>query len=135
MRIYIDGIFDLFHRGHIEILKKAKNYRKNATLIVGLISDENAKNYKRLPIYNQEDRYMFLESNKYVDEIIFDSPLIITSEFVKKHNIDIILHSFADANDSNKQDEFFKQVIDIFHIIPYYPNLSTTEIISKIKNL
>jgi cytidyltransferase-like protein len=84
MRIYIDGIFDLFHRGHIEILKKAKNYRKNATLIVGIISDENAKNYKRLPIYNQEDRYMFLESNKYVDEIIFDSPLVITPEFVKK---------------------------------------------------
>jgi cytidyltransferase-like protein len=64
MRIYIDGIFVLFHRGHIEILKKAKNYRKNAILIVGIISDENAKNYKRLPIYNQEDRYMILDSIK-----------------------------------------------------------------------
>jgi len=57
-RIYIDGIFDLFHRGHVEILRKAKNYRNNTTLIVGVISDSVATNYKREPIYNEEDRYM-----------------------------------------------------------------------------
>jgi cytidyltransferase-like protein len=76
MRIYIDGIFDVFHRGHVEILKKAKNYRYNTTLIVGILSDKVATEYKRKPIYNEDDRYSIIESIRYVDEIIFDASFL-----------------------------------------------------------
>ena len=55
-RIYIDGIFDLFHRGHLESLKQAKNIDKDIYLIVGIIDDETASGYKRKPIINQFDR-------------------------------------------------------------------------------
>lgn len=72
IRIYIDGIFDLFHRGHLDVLRKAKEYRKNSVLIVGIISDKNAE-YKRKPIFNDEDRYLIINSIKYVDEVIFNS--------------------------------------------------------------
>lgn len=132
VRIYIDGIFDVFHRGHVEVLRKAKNYRENTTLIVGIISDKTATNYKREPIYNEDDRYTIIESIRYVDEIIFDSPLILTSEFIKKHNIDLVLHSFSDVKDLQKQTESTEKIKDIFHEIPYYKNISTTKIINKI---
>ena len=133
-RIYIDGIFDLFHRGHVDILRKAKEFRKNTQLIVGIISDEDATSYKRIPVYNQDDRYTIISSIKYVDEVIFNSPLTLTKDFIQKHKIDIVLHSFADQKDLEKQKEFYEEIKDIFYVIPYNPNISTTNIIHKLKN-
>lgn len=135
VRIYIDGIFDLFHRGHIDVLRKAKEFRKNSTLIVGIISDNDATEYKRKPIYNEEDRYLLVSSIKYVDEVVFGSPLILTKEFVKKHNIDIILHSFSNISDFEKQKTFTSEFEDIFYIIPYNSCISTSDLIKKIKDM
>lgn len=134
MRIYIDGVWDLTHRGHVEILKKAKEYKKDATLLVGVISDKDATDYKREPIYNEEDRYILIQSIKYVDEVIFNAPLIITPDFVNRHNIDLILHAFSDTTDIIKQTEFTEKVSFMFEVIPYYKHTSTSSIIEKIKN-
>ena len=54
--IYIDGIFDLFHRGHLESLKQSKNLRNDVFLIVGVISDKVATSYKRQPIIKEENQ-------------------------------------------------------------------------------
>ena len=136
-RIYIDGIFDLFHRGHLESMKQAKKLYTNVTLIIGIISDKNATNYKRKPIIPENDRYNIVENIKIVDEIIKNAPLIITKEFIKKNKIDIIAHGFLDDEDYNKQLEFFKIPISmsIFKRIKYYSKESTTNIITRIKNL
>lgn len=133
-RIYIDGIFDLFHRGHVESLRKAREFLNGPVeLIVGVISDADATAYKRKPIYNEEDRYMIIRAISYVDEVILGAPLIMTKEFVDRHRIDCIVHGFSDPKDFDKQKEFFKEVSDIFYQIPYYKHLSTTEILDKIK--
>jgi cytidyltransferase-like protein len=134
-RIYIDGIFDLFHRGHLDVLRKAKEFRKDTTLIVGVISDHDATNYKRKPIYNEDDRYLIINSIKYVDEVIFAPPLKLTNDFIKKYQIDLVLHSFSNTTDYEKQKEFYSGDIEnIFHIIPYNSNISTTNLIEKMKN-
>ena len=53
-RVFIDGVFDLFHRGHLESLRKAKEFFSGPVeLIVGIISDQDATSYKRKPIYNE----------------------------------------------------------------------------------
>lgn len=132
-RVYVDGVFDIFHRGHLESLKKAKEFISGQVeLIVGIISDKDAESYKRQPIYNEEDRYMIIRSIKYVDEVIFRSPLIITKEFIKKHEIDYVVHGFSNNDDFDKQTDFFEEISDIFYQIPYYTNVSTTDIINKI---
>lgn len=132
-RVYIDGIFDVFHRGHLESLRKAKEfYSGEVELIVGVISDEDATKYKRKPIFNEEDRYLIIRSIKYVDEVILGSPLILTSEFIKKHKIDSVVHGFSDMDDYNKQKEFYSDIETIFHRIPYYKHESTTMILNKI---
>jgi choline-phosphate cytidylyltransferase len=134
-RIYIDGIFDVFHRGHLDVLRKAKEFRKNSTLIVGIISDKVAEEYKRKPIYNEEDRYLIINSIKYVDEVVFNSPLVLTKDFIEKHKIDIVLHSFSDINDFEKQKIYTEQIDNIFHLIPYNSHISTTSLINKIKTM
>ena len=134
-RIYIDGIFDVFHIGHIDCLNKCKNFRTNSELIVGVIGDNDAEEYKRKPIFNENDRYKIINSLRIVDEIIFPAPLIITKDFIKKHKIDIVLHGFSNKEDYEKQKDFFKDIQDIFHTIPYNGEISTTKLIEQIKNL
>ena len=53
-RIYCDGIFDLFHMGHLKHFEKIVNlFDESIVLIVGVISDNVATNYKRKPIVSQ----------------------------------------------------------------------------------
>jgi glycerol-3-phosphate cytidylyltransferase len=65
---YTQGTFDLFHMGHLNLLKNAKercNY-----LIVGVNSNELVKAYKnKNPIINDIDRAKIVEAIKYVDEV------------------------------------------------------------------
>ena len=131
--VYIDGVFDLFHRGHIEAINKAKNIRDNVYLIVGVISDKDATDYKRKPIYHEDDRFKIISSIKGIDQIVFPAPLTIKKEFVKKYNIDIIVHGFSDTADYEKQQEFYKDVSDIFELIPYFPYTSTSTYIENIQ--
>jgi cytidyltransferase-like protein len=135
IRIYTDGIFDLFHRGHIEYINKCKNIFPNVTLIVGIINDKDATGYKRVPIYSENDRYTIISNIKAVDEVIKDAPLIVTEEFMNKHQIEFVVHSFANEEDANKQDNFyvFPKKVNKFIPLSYYSSISTTDIINKIK--
>lgn len=130
--IYSDGIFDLFHRGHVEYFKKMK---KMGRVIIGVIDDQTAKTYKRLPIYNEQDRIELVKSCKYVDEVIFPAPLIITQNFITENDIHLVVHGFSNKEDADKQTDFFKIPIKLnkFKIVPYYRDISTSDIIEKIK--
>jgi cytidyltransferase-like protein len=134
MRVYIDGIFDLFHYGHLESFRKCKEIDNNVYLIVGVIGDKVAEKYKRLPIIIEDHRYSIIKSISYVDKIVKNSPLIITKKFMDKYQIDLVIHGFLNKEDANKQDDFFKypKSVNKFHEIEYCRETSTTEIINKI---
>jgi choline-phosphate cytidylyltransferase len=137
--VYIDGVFDLFHRGHLESLIKAKNVLNdisNTFLIVGVVSDKDCESYKRKPIIKEEDRVEIIKSLTMVDDIIFPCPLIVTPEFLNKHKIDLVVHGFVNENDRLKQKDFFAKIVEIgkFKEIEYYSETSTTKIIKNIKD-
>ena len=133
-RVYMDGVFDLFHRGHIEAIKKCKNFGDE--IVIGVISDKDAESYKRLPLINENDRIEIIKNLKIVNEVIPNAPLILNKEFIIDNNLDIIVHSFSNEKDFEKQKEFFKIPIEmgIFKKINYYSKVSTTDIIKKIIN-
>jgi choline-phosphate cytidylyltransferase len=137
INIYVDGVYDLFHAGHVTTLKYIKNMYQNVILIVGLISDKDAEKYKRKPIINENNRLIILESCKYIDRIIMNAPLIIDKKFILKNNIDLVVHGFNNKDDENKQKDFFKTPIEMnkFKTIPYSNIESTTDIINRINNL
>lgn len=62
---YTDGTFDLFHYGHINFLKEAKNLCDY--LIVGVNNDKIVSNYKKNPIMSSKERLAVIQSCKYVD--------------------------------------------------------------------
>lgn len=68
-RVYTSGCFDIFHQGHLNILKKTKELCDY--LVVGVSTDELIiKSKGRPPLIPFEERISILESNKYVDEVI-----------------------------------------------------------------
>ena len=135
VRVFTDGVYDLFHRGHIESLNQCKLLFPNTHLIVGVLSDAVATAYKRPPIYCEDDRYTIMENLKCVDELVRDSPLIMTEEFLEKYKIDLVVHGFSNPKDSQNQDDFFKipKLLNKFMEVPYYSKISTTDIMKKIR--
>ena len=133
--IYVSGVFDLFHAGHVTTLKNIKNMSNDVFLIVGVVNDKDATGYKRKPVINETNRYFMLESCKYVDKLIKDAPMFIDKEFIKKYNIDLEVHSFSDKNDIIKQEQYYKIVKELnkFKVIDYSKNDSTSKIIERIK--
>ena len=136
LRVYTDGIYDIFHRGHVESFKQIKHLYPDYELVVGVVNDLDAIGYKREPIYSEEDRYSLVESCRYVDELIKNAPLIMTEDFLIDNRIDLVVHGFSNSADSAKQTNFFRVPISLgkFKEIPYYDKISSSDIIRKIKD-
>lgn len=135
VNVYMDGVFDLFHRGHIEAIKRCKQF--GDTVIIGVHNDKDCTQYKRKPIISEQDRVFMVKHCKFVDAVVFPAPLIVTGEYLKKHSIDIVVHAFASKDDIKKQEDFHKVPIrlNIMRVIPYHNGISTTGIIKKIQTL
>lgn len=134
MRVYCDGIFDLFHRGHLEHLAEVRGmFPEMHTLIVGVISDLAASTYKRQPMMNQKQRLMILTSCVYVDEAFVTDQLVMTQDFLQLHSIDLVVHAFSSEEDKIKQAALFQPLVDSgrFVELNYHHGLSTTQIITE----
>lgn len=66
---YTSGVFDMFHIGHLNILKRAKE--QCDYLIVGVSTDEVVQEYKyRLPVIGFDARKQIVEAIRYVDQVV-----------------------------------------------------------------
>ena len=91
--VYATMVGDLFHRGHLEFIKKAKSL--GDILVIGLHPDDIAKRYKRQPIIPFEDRKKIVESIKEVDRVVTDcmdfrEPTMFSN--LKKYKASIAVH-------------------------------------------
>ena len=129
--VYVQGTWDLFHIGHLNILRKA---RKIATkLIVGVNTDESVQEYKGdYPVIPYQDRVEILKACSLVDEVVM-SKMIFNVDNLKKLNVDVIvLGSDWKNRYLEGKEEAQKAGIEIIYF-PYTEGISTTEIKAKIR--
>lgn len=65
---YTSGVYDMFHIGHLNLLKRAKEQCE--FLVVGVTTDELAQYKNKTPIIPYEERKQIVEAIKYVDKVV-----------------------------------------------------------------
>ncbi len=85
---YTTGVYDMFHIGHLNIIRKAKELCD--ILIVGVTTDSLCYERKqKYPIICEEDRIAIVESIKYVDKVVPQSDMD-KLKAVKEHGVDAV---------------------------------------------
>lgn len=85
---YTAGVYDMFHIGHLNILKKAKE--RCEFLIVGVTTDALCLQRKnKAPIICETDRVAIVESIRYVDKVIFQENMDKLA-VVRRYNVDVV---------------------------------------------
>ena len=127
-KVFVNGTFDLLHRGHLELLNYAKSL---GYVYVGIDTDECIKEKKgpTRPIHNQEERKFHLENLKSVDEVIFFSSEPEFEGLIKSLEPDIIIVG-SDWKEKSTIKSYYDGELIFFDRIEEY---STTKTIQKIK--
>lgn len=140
--VYTDMVADLFHAGHVAFLRSARAVAKTRSsgrpvrLVVGVVSDDDASAYKRLPVMSSAERAIVLGECRLVDAVVEAPPVPVTSEFLRDLAADLVLH--GDDMDEPELHHWYAEAIalGIFETVPYTHDIggiaiSTTEVIRR----
>ena len=122
-RVITYGTFDLFHVGHLNILKRAKEL--GDYLIVAVSSDKFNESKGKKAYHSVEDRVKILKSIKYVDEVIVEESWDQKYKDIKEHDIDV----FVMGHDWEGKFDELSEYCEVVYL-PRTEGISTT----KIKN-
>ncbi len=132
---YTTGVFDMFHVGHLNILKKAKE--QCDILIVGVTTDELCFERKnKYPVICQEDRMEIISAIKYVDMVVKQSDMDKFSA-VKKYNVNAVFVG-SDWKGTPSWDKYEKEFAKLGCEVIYLDHtegISSTMLREKIKNV
>lgn len=125
---YTQGVYDMFHIGHLNLINNAKKYCDY--LIVAVNSDELVRSYKnKTPIINQEERRYIIENIKAVDKAVIAESLDKTVQ-LEKYNFDAIFIGDDWKGNSRwekTREELSKMGIDVI-FLPHTNGICSTDL-------
>ncbi|KAK1654635.1 cytidylyltransferase [Colletotrichum phormii] len=133
VRVYADGVFDLFHLGHMRQLEQAKKAFPDTYLIVGVTGDAETHKRKGLTVLSGAERAETVRHCKWVDEVIESCPWIVTPDFLDQHKIDYVAHDDLPYG-ADEGDDIYRPIKEAgkFLVTQRTEGVSTTGIITKI---
>ena len=132
---YTDGVYDLFHVGHLNMIQTAKRYCE--LLIVGVHGDDVVEEYKHhRPIINEDDRKRIIESIKGVDRAEINR-FRDKLKLWELYHFDVVFIG-DDWKGTERWNNFEKVLaginVDVVYV-PYTKGISTTDIKKQILNI
>lgn len=131
---YTTGVFDMFHIGHLNILKRAKE--QCDYLIVGVSTDENVMNYKhKRPVIPYEQRKAIVEAIRYVDNVVPQENMDKYEAWQRLH-YNALFHG-SDWKGSQMYDELERQLAAVgcdIVFLPHTDGISSTILKPEINN-
>jgi cytidyltransferase-like protein len=128
--VYTAGVWDLLHEGHLNLLKESK--KLGDKLVVGVVSDVGAAEYKRWPILDEKQRIAQIQALGMVDLAI----LQLTTDPTRELEVikpQIFTHG-SDWSELREGNETLKYMDIQYVSIPYYDKVNTTNLIEEIRN-
>ena len=129
MKVWVNGTFDVLHIGHLKLLEFASSFGE---LRVGIDTDKRVKELKGIdrPFNTTEDRKYFLQSVKYVnDVVVFDSREELIN-LVKEYQPDYMIIGDDYKDQIVYGSEYAKELV----FFEKLPNYSTTKILNYENN-
>lgn len=131
---YTTGVFDMFHIGHLNIIRNAKEQCEY--LIVGVSTDELVESYKhKSPIIPFHERIAIVEAIRYVDKVVTQSTMN-KFEAWEEYHFDVIFHG-DDWKGSSLYNQIKSQLSSVgceVVFLPHTEGTSSTELSKKLKN-
>ncbi len=131
-RVYIPGVWDLFHVGHLNVLRAAKSLGTH--LVVGVCSDDLVYRTKKLEtIIREEWRIEVIKAINIVDEAIIYRDLDYFKTFESSRaDIFAVGEEFGCLPEHKLALDKFKKTKVEVHFIPRLKGISTTKIKKRI---
>ena len=128
---YTTGVFDMFHIGHLNILKRAKEQCEY--LIVGVSTDETVESYKhKTPIIKFEERCAIVDAIKYVDKVVAQTSMNKMDAY-RELSFDVLFHG-SDWQGSDMYNQIVEELaavgVDVV-FLPHTDGISSTLIREK----
>jgi len=131
-KLYVGGTFDLFHPGHANLLRRAKEHAD--IVIVALNTDEFNEQYKgKRPVMTLAERRAVLEACRYVDVVDVNTGGADSKPTILRHRPDFILHGDDWTGDSflrqlGVTQEFLDENGITLVYVPYTKGVSTSDL-------
>ncbi len=135
--ILVVGVFDLFHSGHVELLRRSRELGSRLTVLLN--GDRITERYKRRPIMTEQQRLAVVQACRHVDHAVLVHGLDIRQHVVEL-KIDRIVHG-----DDWERRSYLEQIrcddaflaehgVELL-MLPYTGGISTSMIIDRCRKI
>jgi ethanolamine-phosphate cytidylyltransferase len=139
--VYVPGAFDMFHAGHVEALRAARQY--GDFVLCGVHTDEAvaARRGPHYPILSLHERSLSVLACRYVDEVIIGAPATVTADLLTTFNVAVVVHGTSSSDtggggggggDDEEDLYALPKAMGLFTVMPSPRPLTTGGIIARI---
>lgn len=127
VRVITFGTFDLFHVGHLNLLRRARALGDR--LIVGVSSDElNHSKKAKLPVIPLADRMAIVAGVRYVDDVFVEDSLALKGQYIRQYAADVLVM----GDDWRGRFDEFSSLCRVEYL-PRTPEISSSGLVSALR--